>query len=62
MYELHLDEEERVTLQHLLDNCLSDLRMEISHTDSYKFKEMLRDRKNVLMKIKSAITSVPLAE
>ena len=62
MLQLQLNEEERLTLQHLLDSCLSDLRMEISHTDNINFKEMLRNRKNVLIKIKDAVSSVPLAE
>lgn len=62
MLQLQLNEEERLTLQNLLDSCLSDLRMEISHTDNISFKEMLRNRKKVLLKIKEAVTSVPLAE
>jgi hypothetical protein len=61
MLQIQLNEEERLTLQNLLDNSLSDLRMEISHTDNYKFKEMLRNRKDILSKIKSAVSSVPAA-
>ncbi len=62
MLQIQLNEEERLTLQNLLDSCLSDLRMEISHTDNFSFKEMLRNRKDVLCKIKDAVASVPVAD
>jgi hypothetical protein len=62
MLQIQLNEEERLTLQNLLDSCLSDLRMEISHTDNFRFKEMLRNRKDVLSKIKNAVASVPVAD
>ncbi len=62
MLQIQLNEEERLTLQHLLDSCLSDLKSEISHTDNMRFKDMLRNRKQVLQKIQEAIISVPAAD
>ncbi len=62
MLQIQLNEEERLTLQNLLDSSLSDLRMEISHTDNFKFKEMLRNRKDILSKIKSAVSTVAIAD
>lgn len=50
MLELNLDEEEASILAEVLGNDLSDLRMEIAHTDSWDFREMLKRRKAVLMK------------
>ena len=50
MIELNLDEEEASILADVLENDLSDLRMEIAHTDSFDFRKMLKRRKAVLMK------------
>ena len=58
MLQIQLNEEERSTLHELLDSCLSDLRMEIIQTDNVGFKEMLKNRKSVLLKIKESVTTV----
>ncbi|HXG23904.1 MAG TPA: hypothetical protein VNJ09_05060 [Chthonomonadales bacterium] len=51
MIRLELTEEEHFTLTHILRDYLSDLRMEIVDTDSTQFKQMLRDRKRVVMQV-----------
>ena len=54
MIHLQLDEQERVVLLHLLETCISDLRMEIAGTDNIDYKIMLKERKAVLMKLQEA--------
>ncbi|MFQ5527496.1 MAG: hypothetical protein ACE5GX_14685 [Thermoanaerobaculia bacterium] len=49
MIELDLDDNERQILAHAPDSYLSDLRMEIAHTDSFDFRQMLKERKAVLI-------------
>jgi hypothetical protein len=51
MIRLELTEEEHFTLTHILRDYLSDLRMEIVDTDSTQFKQMLRDRKRIVMQV-----------
>lgn len=58
MINLVLSESERQILQEILENTLSDLRMEIANTDKLAMREMLRDRKMVLVKTLEAIESV----
>lgn len=51
MLQIILTEEEKITLRDLLQCCLAELRVEIHHTDDMDFKDMLKNRKNVLVKI-----------
>lgn len=51
MLELDLDGEEESILKMVLESYLSDLRMEIADTDSYDFRQMLKQRKAVLIKV-----------
>lgn len=51
MIQLNLTKEEEETLIYLLENSISELRMEISDTDNYEYKQMLKHRKAVLEKI-----------
>ena len=51
MIELDLTEEETSILKMVLESYLSDLRMEISHTDRLEFRDMLKERKAVLIKV-----------
>lgn len=51
MLQITLTEEEKVTLRDLLQCCLAELRVEIHHTDNMDYKDMLKNRKNVLVKI-----------
>lgn len=48
MIVLNLNDEERRILLHLLENCLTELRGEIYHTENLEYKEMLQMRKRTL--------------
>jgi hypothetical protein len=54
--ELDLSDEDRRILEEVLDAAVSDLRMEIASTDSYDFRQMLKGRKQTLMKVLAAVT------
>lgn len=54
---LHLDEEEKKILLDLLDTCISDLRQEIAGIDNINYKDMLKQRKQVLIKLFQARTA-----
>ncbi len=66
MIQINLTKDEIAVLTQLLDNCISDLRMEISNTDNIGYKQMLKDRRDVLIKLYNALISaheeMPLAE
>lgn len=51
MVRLNLTEEEKEILTTVLESYLSDLRMEIADTDRKAFREMLEERKQVLIKV-----------
>ena len=51
MIQLDLSDDEREILANVLDSYLSDLRMEIAHTDRLEFRDMLKERKAVLMRV-----------
>ncbi len=55
MIHLELDEEETALLQQTLEDCLSDLRVEISDTHNFDYKEMLKSKKVLLLKIQEAL-------
>lgn len=55
MIQLDLSAEERGLLIEILDNALSDLRMEIADTDRKDFRDMLKDRKAVIDKALNAL-------
>jgi len=55
MIQLQLNENERAILVELLETCISDLRVEITGTDSLDYKEMLKQRKEVLLKLQKAL-------
>lgn len=57
MITLEINEEEKITLKNLLENCLADLRMEIIQTDNYNYKIMLKKRKEILLKLQKSIIS-----
>ena len=54
MIQLDLTPEEQETLSAILENAISDLRMEISHTDRLDFRTGLKRKKAVLNKVLSA--------
>lgn len=55
MVRIDLEPEEREILATVLESYLSDLRMEISHTDSADYREMLKQRKLVVQKALDAV-------
>ena len=57
MIQIEIDEEERTILLQLLDTCISDLRVEISNTDNMNYKDMLRHRKETLLKLQQALVA-----
>ena len=59
MPDLNLTDDEREFLISLLENDLSDLRMEIADTDNMKFKQMLRENKAHLSSIIEKLKKVP---
>ncbi|MDX1661266.1 MAG: hypothetical protein R3326_05700 [Gemmatimonadota bacterium] len=58
---MHVDltGEEREILRTVLESYLSDLRMEIANTDSKDFREMLKQRKQVVRKVLEAAGGAP---
>ncbi len=55
MLELDLDANEKSILKMVLESYLSDLRMEIADTDRMAFRDMLKERKAVLIKFLEAL-------
>ncbi len=51
MIDLKLNNTEKKVLSETLERSLSQLRDEISHTDSVEYRDMLKKRKEVLIKI-----------
>lgn len=62
MVHLEINEEERSILLQLLDSCISDLRVEISNTDNTNYKNMLKHRKETLIKLQTALITDQLTE
>lgn len=57
MVRLILSPEQHQLLVELLESCLSDLRMEIVDTDQIDYKDMLKDRKNILLSLLETLRS-----
>jgi hypothetical protein len=58
MLQLDLTQDETMVLRQVLEDYLSDLRMEIVDTDSMDFRDMLKRRKTVLTKVLEALPAV----
>ena len=58
MAELFLTPEEEAILKQVLRRCLSDLELEILHTDHAEFRQLLRSRRQLLERIHEGL-SVP---
>ena len=56
MINLNLTEEEEKILHTVVDSYLSDLRMEIADTDRKDFRDMLKQRKQVLIKVLDSLS------
>ena len=55
MLHLELTDEEKGLLKEMLESNLSDLRMEIRETDTRNFREMLKNKEQVIKKILAAL-------
>lgn len=55
MIQLNLTTDEIQLLSNLVDSCLQDLREEIQATDNMGYKEMLRQRKGILLKLEVSL-------
>jgi hypothetical protein len=49
--ELDISKADAVSLREILESALADLRYEINNTDSYDFKEKLRERQSLLERV-----------
>ena len=59
MIQIDLTADERATLRTVLESYLSDLRMEIADTDAMDFREMLKERKQVIQKVLDVLGGSP---
>lgn len=57
MVQLELTEDDRLILLQVLESCISDLRVEIAGTDNFNYKDMLKQRKEILIKLERALIS-----
>lgn len=55
MMTLELTAEEDEILRQILETSLAELRIEILNTDRIEFKEMLRQRKAVMMRLQEKL-------
>lgn len=65
MIQINLTQDEIQLLRGLLDTILEDLRVEIHATDKMEYKDMLKERKALLLKLMEALKEnkeMPLAE
>jgi len=51
MIHLDIDSEETADLKEVLQACLNELVLEVSHTDRRAFRDMLKQREQVLQKV-----------
>lgn len=58
MKTLELTEEEQRLLSETLERSLRVLEIEVIHTDSHEFKQMLKQRKSVMNQLYSKVQSV----
>ncbi len=57
MVQLEITEDERQILLQVLESCVSDLRVEIAGTDNINYKDMLKRRKEIMLKLQRALVS-----
>ncbi len=57
MVQLEITEDERQILLQVLESCISDLRVEIAGTDNINYKDMLKQRKEIMLKLQKALVS-----
>lgn len=51
MFQLELDDQEREMLTEVLRSFLSELRSEVSHTDSHAFRDRLKVQEHLIKQI-----------
>lgn len=51
MITVNFSPEESQLLENLLETYLSDLKMEIRHTDNYEYKQMLKQQQDTINRI-----------
>ena len=61
MIHLDLDPEERDVLTQVLERALGDLRMEITATENFEFREDLKAQERVLKKLLDTLRHFSLA-
>jgi hypothetical protein len=59
MIQLIITEEERELLIELLENDISDLRMEIADTDRREYRDMLKNREAQMKNIQQKLEHIP---
>jgi hypothetical protein len=59
MIQLTVTEEERELLVDILENNISDLRMEIADTDRQEYRNMLKNRETLMKNIQEKLEQVP---
>ena len=57
MLQIELTDEETEIMRGVLESYLSDLRMEIADTDRMDFRDGLKQRKQVIIKVLDALSS-----
>jgi len=57
---LTLTTEEQEVLQHILESYLSDLRVQIAHTDNPRFKVRLRNQEHIVQGLIERLSSARL--
>ena len=55
MIDLKLNDKEKKVLNDTLTDCLSRLHDEIAHTDSTEYRDKLKKRQEILVKIKGRL-------
>ena len=59
MIQLMITEEERELLMDILENDISDLRMEIADTDRQGYRDMLKNREILMKNIQQKLEQAP---
>jgi hypothetical protein len=57
MFTIHLKEDEKAILLEMLESCINDLHSEIANTDNLEYKNMLKGRKAILIKLYESFQS-----
>jgi hypothetical protein len=60
MKTIEITPEEEQVLREVLQHHLTDMDVEVFHTDTYSYKEMLKRRRSALQEILMKLSSVPV--